>query len=489
MKHIKDLREFIIKLEKEDLVHIVDEEVDWNLEIGAILRIVNEKKGPAVLFTNIKDYPKEWRILGTPVGASSPEDKLYGRIAISLGLEPDANAVEIIEQLSTLRDHKLISPKVVATAKCKENILLGENINLLKIPIPYLHDGDGGRYIGTWHTVITKTVDGKFVNWGMYRVMLHDEKTLTGLVVPTQHIGMQFAQWKEKNQDMPFAIVIGTEPAIPLISSMNVPYGICEGDVVGGYFGEGVEVVQCETVDLQVPASAEIVIEGHVSINELCDEGPFGEYTGFMTFASKQQPAFHVSAITHRNNPILTVVCPGKPIDDHVCMSLSLAGDALNIFRYKNLPVLKTYIPPTAALHLLIITVDKQLYKGEDLIADIAKAIWTDKVGTLIPKIIVLDKDVDPMNMDDVIWSFSTKCHPERGTRIFPPTAVFPLSPYLSKQEKHERKSATIIYDCTFPNDWESDFIPQKVVLESLWPEEIQKKVEAKWEKYGFSFK
>lgn len=486
MKYVKSLREYIEQLERVGELSIVDKNVDWNLEIGAILRKVNNMKGNAVLFNNIKDYPEGYRILGSPVSVSKKENMFYSRIAISLGLPETSSASEIIEELSHIRDNKLIPPKLVSTGSCKENIVIGDNVNLFSIPSPYLHDGDGGRYIGTWHTVITKTPDGKCINWGMYRIMVHDEKRLTGLIVPTQHIGMHLAEWRKINKDMPFAIAIGTDPVIPLVSSMNVPYGICEADVVGGYVKEQLEVVKCETVNLEVPANSEIVIEGHISITDTVPEGPFGEYTGFMTFGSKEQPVFNVSAITHRNNPILTVICPGEPVDDHVCMSLSLSGDALNILRKNNIPAIMTYIPPTAALHLLIVSVDKKAYKEADLIEKIGNIIWSDKIGTLLPKIVVVDMDVDPTDLNAVLWNFATKCHPEHGTVIFPPTQVFPLSPYLSKEEKSARMSHTIIYDCTWPNDWSEDYIPKKVSFDTLWPKEIQEKVENNWYEYGF---
>lgn len=486
MKYLKSLRDYMERLEEAGELHTIDTCVDWNLELGAIIRKINELKGPAILFNNIKDYPKGFRVLGSPVGVSNKENMFYARISISLGLPENAGAAQIIEELSHLRNNALIPPKVVPTGVCKENILIGEEVDLLSFPSPYLHDGDGGRYIGTWHTIITKTLDGECINWGMYRIMVHDSKNLTGLIVPTQHIGMHFAEWKKNNKDMPFAIVIGTNPVIPLVSSMNIPYGICEGDVVGGYIKEPLEVVKCETVDLYVPAYSEIVIEGHISVTETVPEGPFGEYTGFMTFASKDQPVFQVSAITYRNNPILTAVCPGEPVDDHVCMSLSLAGDALNILRKSNIPVIMTFIPPMAALHLLIISVDKKAFLGEDLIKAIGTCIWSDKIGTLLPKIIVVDMDVDPTNLNQVLWNFATKCHPEHGTVIFAPTQVFPLSPYLSKEEKTARTSPTIIYDCTWPNEWQEDFIPKKVSIETLWPKDIQEKIKKNWKEYGF---
>ncbi|HML90128.1 MAG TPA: UbiD family decarboxylase [Methylomusa anaerophila] len=298
---------------------------------------------------------------------------------------------------------------------------------------------------------------------------------------------MHFAQWKEIGKPMPFAIAIGTDPLIPLVASMAIPAGINEADVIGGLRGKPLEVVKGETVDLFVPHNAEIVIEGTVDIDQTRSEGPFGEYTGYMTSTRKEQPVFHVSALTHRDDPILTVVCPGEPVDDHLCMSVSLAADALCVLRQNNIPVIMTYIPPIAALHLLIIAVDKKAYQGNDIIQDIGQTIWSTKIGTLLPKILVVDSDIDPTDTNKVLWSFATKCHPQKGVVFFPSTVVFPLSPYLYPEEKKNRKCTTVIFDCTWPSDWNNDYIPQKGSFDSLWPKEIQEKVLSNWTDYGFS--
>lgn len=406
-------------------------------------------------------------------------------MALSLGLAADATADEIVTMLSRLDEQPRYAPRTVRTGPVKENVFCGKDVNVLDLPAPYLHEGDGGRYLGTWHVVITRMPDRPWVNWGMYRIMVHDEKTLGGLVVPTQHIGMHFNAWRELGKPMPFAIALGTDPVTPLVASMAVAEGVNEADIVGAINGEPIDVVQCETVDLKVPATAEIVIEGEVSIDETRSEGPFGEYTGYMTAGKKEQPLFHVTAITHRNNPILPVVCPGEPVDDHVCMSLSLAADALKVLKKANLPVSMTHIPPIAALHLLVVSVDKKAYRGKDPARDIGRAVWSAKIGTLLPKIVVVDQDIDPGDLNSVIWSFATKCHPSRGHLSFPEQEVFPLSPYLNSAEKASRRCASIVYDCTWPQDWDEKYVPKRGSLNNLWPEEIQTKVRRRWLEYG----
>lgn len=486
MPYIKSFREYIDKLREAGELHEINKTVDWNLEAGAITRKVNEMKGPALLFNSIEGYPEGFRMLGSPVGASSKYGNLYSRIALSLNKPVETKVSDLIEELSRINERDYIPPRTVESGPCKENIITGDDVNLFSLPAPYIHNGDGGRYIGTWHIVITKTPDNRWVNWGMYRIMVHDEKTLLGPVIPTQHIGKHFAEWKKIGLPMPFAIAIGTDPLTPLVASMAIPDEVSEANVIGGIAGEPVDIVKCETVDLYVPATSEIVIEGHISIDETLPEGPFAEYTGYIGSTKKDQPVFNVSAITHRNDPIMPLVCTGEPVEDHLCMSLSLAADSLNLLRKNNIPVIMTYIPPISSLHLMVISVDKKKYQGNNIIKDIGNIIWGDKVGTFLPKLIVVDSDIDATNFDEVIWCFAIKCHPEKGVVFFENSKVITLSPYLYPEEKKNARSTTAIYDCTWPDGWPEGFRPRRCAFEAPWPQEVQEKVEKNWAEYGF---
>ena len=146
---MKDLREYIEALRAIGELHEINHSVDCNLEVGAIMKKVNDMKGPALLYNSIEGYPQGYRILGSPVGASNKKNRLYSRSALSLGLPVDTNIFEIIEKMSRINENKLIPPRIVETAPCKETILTGDKINLYSLPAPLLHEGDGGRYIGT----------------------------------------------------------------------------------------------------------------------------------------------------------------------------------------------------------------------------------------------------------------------------------------------------------------------------------------------------
>lgn len=299
LKHLKSLREYIDALKEIGEIQEINKEVDWNLEIGAICRRCCETGASAPLFNNIRGIEKGFRVLGAPVGISSQPGLYLSRIAVSLGLASTATGREIIDTLVEARSQKFIPPKLVNNGLCKENILIGDQVDLLKLPAPLLHDGDGGRYINTFGIIVAQTPDKQWTNWSIARVMLLDKNRMAGIVAPNQHIGMVRQTWTDINQPMPFALALGVEPFIPFVGGMPLPEYVNEADYVGAYFNEPVEVVQCKTVDLQVPATSEIVIEGTLSLQETDLEGPMGEYAGYLwTGQTSQKPVYHVSAMT-----------------------------------------------------------------------------------------------------------------------------------------------------------------------------------------------
>jgi UbiD family decarboxylase len=292
MNYLKSLRDYLDALAAIGELVTVEREVDWNLEIGAIIRRCYETGAPAALFQRIKGIEPGFRVLGAPAGTSRQPGQYLARVAISLGLDPSAGGGEIVEALVAARDRAPIPPRRIATGPCKENVLLGDAADLMRLPTPLIHDGDGGRYINTWGTVVARTPDGAWTNWGVARVMLLDGRRMTGIVHPLQHLGMIHGMWKAIGKPMPFAIFQGGPPFAPFISSMPIAAHEDEVAFMGGYFGEPVEVVRCETVDLEVPATAQIVIEGYISDTETALEGPFG---------GQRQPQTGLSR--HRDNP------------------------------------------------------------------------------------------------------------------------------------------------------------------------------------------
>jgi UbiD family decarboxylase len=292
MKHLHSLREFIAELDALGEIQVIDTEVDWNLEIGAIISRSYDLRAAAPLFTNIAGYAGTgFRVLGAPGGLSGAAHPL-ARIALALGQPPDATGQELVAAIAAARGRPGIPPRVIAAedAPCKENVMLGDQVDLLAFPAPLFDGGDGGRYLQTCGLNIARTPDGSWTSWSVNRMMIAGKSTLACLIPGPAHLGIIRAKWAQRRQPMPAVLALGAEPGLPYAGAMPLPEGDDESYFLGALFGEGIGVVPAETVDLPVPATAEIVIEGHIAFEE---------------------PVFQVSAITHRSGAILPVAVQG----------------------------------------------------------------------------------------------------------------------------------------------------------------------------------
>ncbi|HLB12075.1 MAG TPA: UbiD family decarboxylase [Dehalococcoidia bacterium] len=481
----RDLREYLAKLEAEGEVQHIAEEVDWDLEVGAIIRRSYDLRAPAPLFEKIRGYPKGYRIFGAPAGLSRP-GREYARIALALGMSPEAKVGEIVEEYIR-RKKAPLKPIIVGSGPCKESVLTGDKVDLLKFPAPLLHDGDGGRYIGTWHLVATRDPDSGWTNWGLYRLMVHDSTSMGGLVAPAQHIGMMYyRKYEARNQPMPFAVAIGTDPVSPLIAGAFIPVGVNEVDVIGGLRGEPVQLVKCETVDLEVPATAEIVIEGVMHPHERKDEGPFGEYTGYRSaHAGSPKPVYRVKAITHRNDPILTLSCTGVPVDDNqAALAVVLAAEVLDDLRGRGFLVKMVAVPPECASHIAVVqTQTPYPYFAKK----IAHAIWGSAAGSILYWVVVVDEEVDATNLNEVLHCLFTRCHPDRGVFQVPRAPIYPnISTFTDPEDRVTGRGAYCLFDATWPKHWKPEDTPVKASFDVSWPRDVREKVLSRWKKYGY---
>ena len=222
-----DNRQFIEALEKSgDVVHI-KHAVDWDLEVGAIVRRIAEMRKPAPFFENIKGYPEGYRILAEPLGT-------YRRLAVALELPPDTSYREIRTEYER-RLANPVKPVVVKDGPCKENIVRGDDVDLFQFPAPMVHEGDGGRYIGTWHAVISRDPNRNWTNWGMYRLMIVNPKQLAGRCEPYSHQYNIFQRaYASQNKSMPVAIAIGMDPICSIMSASRSFGRKNEVDLAGG---------------------------------------------------------------------------------------------------------------------------------------------------------------------------------------------------------------------------------------------------------------
>lgn len=493
-RHLKSLREYIDALKAIAEIQEIDKEVDWNLEIGAISRRCYETGAPAPLFNSIKGIEKGFRVLGAPAGISNQPGLYLSRIALSLGLSPTTTGREIVETLVAAREKKFIPPELVDSSPCKQNILIGDRVDLLRFPAPLLHGGDGGRYINTFGIIVAQTPDKKWTNWSIARVMLLDKSRMAGIVAPNQHIGMVRQTWSDRGEPMPFALALSVEPFLPFVGGMPLPEYVDEADYVGAYFGEPVEVVQCETVDLQVPATAEIVIEGTLSLTETDLEGPMGEDAGYLwSGQSTQKPVYHVSAMTFRNNPILPVSVAGGPVEEnHTAWGVPNAAEIVYVLRSAGFPVATAWSPFESANHWYAIAIDREWRRklpnlsAAQLCQAMGEALFKTKAGMGTPKYIVVNDDIDIMNTKEVVWAFATRNYPgSRGEVVFNDESTNPLVAFLRKDEKMSMHTTKVIYNCLPPDEW-GDQLPQRSSFGGAYPQELQQQVLNNWQAYGF---
>lgn len=475
----KDNREYISALKQAGEVVFIEKEVDWDLEAGAIVRRAQELRTPAPFFLKIKDYPEGYRILGAPYAS-------YRRAAIAMGLDPDVHPSVIIEEFSNRLENP-IKPIIVKNGPCQDNVILEDDVDVYKFPAPMIHDGDGGRYISSWHFIVVKDPDSDWVNWGMYRQMIHNHRTLTGLCLPYSDQGRIFyGKYVPKNQPMPFATVIGPDPLCAHMAMSPMGIGVSEVNLAGALRKEPVELVKCITSDLYVPAHAEIIIEGEVLPNALVEEGPFGEFTGYRSGPRMPRSVYRIKAITHRNYPILTMSNMGTPVDDcDIGMSICWSAEIKKLLETQGIQVTGVYCPPEFVAILPIIGIKKQY---SNMATQIGNIIYGSKyAGPWIHMIIVVDDDIDPFNLPEVLHAFGTKCHPSRGIRIQEQAVGNPLAPYLSLEERKWSLGAKVVFDCTWPLNWSRENeIPPKVSFNNVYPEDVQQKVIENWESYGY---
>ncbi len=469
----KDLRAFIDTLQSTGDLAVVDREVDWDLEVGAISRRACELDGPALWFRHISGYDGP-TILANPIAT-------WRRMAITLGLPPEVPIPRIYEEYAK-REPNPIPPRVVNDAPCKETIITGRDIDLYALPAPMIHEGDGGRYLGTWDLVVSRDPETSWVNWGIYRFMLHNRNLLAGFPRPTSHLGKVLQErYLPHNTPMPIAIAIGADLSSHIAAGATYRLEGEEAALAGALAGRPIELVHCETNDLLVPATSEIVIEGEILPDSIAQEGPYGEYPGYRTGEMGRGVLGRVTAITYRNNPILTMDCTGFKDCSSIVTSLSGAVAIQRRLERYEIPVAAVYVPPEGAVHLAIVAVKRG---GRDVAQKVLDVLTARRA--LLSKIIVVDEDVDVFNLGEVLHALATKCHPGRGILVTTYEGrANTLTPCYNQEERAKRAGATGLFDATWPPDWDPSEVPVKATFEGSYPEALKRKVLSNWSDYG----
>lgn len=471
----RDLRTYIDALEKTgDLVRI-KEEVDWDLEAGAILRLSAERGEPAPFFENIKDY-SGFRIVGrVPYGSR--------RTAIALGLDPKSPWRKIQDEIEKRLAHP-IKPVIVKSAPCKENVITGKDVDIYHLPAPMLADGDGGRYIGTLCIEIIKDPDSDWINWGTYRMMVHNERHI-GVYFHRQNQGgvLFYDKFEAQGKPMPMAVVIGGDPLHHIAAAM--PYGVGESEVdyAGALKQEPVELVMAETVNIPVPANAEIILEGEVLPGVRLPEAPFMEWTRHQTTFTAS-PVFRLKAITHRNNPILTLGLGALTGDEGPLVATQREMRARKFLLERGIPVTELHCPEAMGGACWVVSVKRT--EEANIASRVEHCLKALQSGFPLWTIVV-EEDVDVYNLTEVLHALTMRCHPGRGITISHRETVNRLLPCLTLEEKAQLKGATVLFDCTWPREWAKESIPPRGTFREAYPEYIEKRVLSKWTKYGYT--
>ncbi len=469
-----DIRSFISALQQtRDLVP-VDASVDWDLELGAISRRSCERDGPALWFRDVQDYSGQ-SVLANPLAT-------WRRTAVALGLAPVALVPEI-HRVYEERESSPIGPVEGAEAAFLANVRRGEQVDLTELIAPMVHEGDGGRYIGTWDLVVSRDPRSGWTNWGAYRFMVHDERTLTGWPRSTSHLGTVLREvYVPRNEPMPIAIVIGADPLSHLAACATYRIGGDEAALAGGLGRAPVPLHRAPASDLLVPASAEIVISGNILSDAVAMEGPYGEYPGYRTGEMGCGILVDITAIAFRDDPIHTLDCTGLKDDSAIVTSLTGATAVKRRLQRHGLPVRDVYLPPQGAVHTAVISVAE----GGPAVTTAILEVLTAR-RALLSKIIVVDADVDVFAMDEVIHAFSTRCHPGRGIHV----ASYDgrgngLTPSYSPEERRTLSGATVAFDCTWPPEWDrATRVPVRASFADTYGEGLQQQVLDRWSELG----
>jgi UbiD family decarboxylase len=461
-----DLRGWIGALKAQDELQEIGAEVDWNIELGTIMRLAQGPgTGKALLFNNIKDYNKPTSRCRRIFGSALNNNR---RIAMMLGLPPDVHPRELVKLGRNILT-ETVPPRIVKDGPVKENIVKGKDINLEDFPTPYWNRVDGGRYLITYAGVVTKDPDTGIMNVGIYRGMIGGRDKIPMLMWRAQHIGHHVTAAQQRGmKELPIAVAIGWEPSLGFCAGSPVPKGICEYDVMGAIRGAPVELVKCETNDLYVPASAEIVIEGMLGLDpdSYMMEGPYAEVTGYVAGDRSPKPAIRVTCITHRNDPILRGTIegclPGSFSENAVISSIFRSSTAWNVLERAGVPgITDVWGPPVQAGINLLIRM-KQSYRGQAKQA--ANAIWGSSAAHVRYKhITVVDDDIDIHDYAAVDWAVAYRVNAgENDIVIMPETFGLGLDPSTRKRDRNPALFGTgkwnrMLIDATMNLDYDPD--------------------------------
>ncbi|WP_028470564.1 4-hydroxy-3-polyprenylbenzoate decarboxylase [Neptunomonas japonica] len=429
----KDLRDFMALLEARGELKRIKQEIDPNLEMTEICDRTLRAGGPALLFENPKgyNYPVLGNLFGTPerVALGMGEESVsalreVGKVLAMLKEpEPPKGMKDAWEKLPVFKQVLNMGPKVVKKAACQAHVIEGDAVDLSTLPIQTCWPGDAGPLV-TWPLVITRGPNKERQNLGIYRQQVIGKNKLIMRWLAHRGGALDFREWKEKHpgENFPVAVALGADPATILGAVTPVPDTLSEYAFAGLLRGGKTEVTSCIGNDLQVPASAEFILEGYIAPDEMAEEGPFGDHTGYYNEVDSF-PVFTVERITHRDTPIYHSTYTGRPPDEPAILGVALNEVFVPILQKQFPEIVDFYLPPEGCSYRMAVVTMKKQYPGHA--KRVMLGVWSFLRQFMYTKfVIVCDDDVNARDWNDVIWAITTRMDPSRDTLLIDSTPI-----------------------------------------------------------------
>ena len=486
-----DLREFIAFLEQRGELVRITQEVDPNLEMTEISDRTLRAKGPALLFENPKGYdtPVLCNLFGTPervaMGMGQETVSALRDVGTLLAFlkepEPPKGLRDLWEKRHDFKQVLNMPVKEVSKAPCQEIVLEGDDIDLDKLPIQTCWPGDVGPLV-TWALAVTRGPEKERQNLGIYRMQKISKNKLIMRWLAHRGGALDFRDFQKKNPGKPYpvAIALGADPATTLGAVTPVPDTLSEYAFAGLLRGEKTQVVKCIGSDLQVPASAEYILEGFLHPGEEAEEGPFGDHTGYYNEV-ETFPVFTIDRITHRKDPIYHSTYTGRPPDEPAILGVALNEVFVPILQKQFPEIIDFYLPPEGCSYRMAVVSMKKQYPGHA--KRVMMGVWSFLRQFMYTKfVIVTDDDVDVRNWEDVIWAMTTRMDPTRDAVLIDNTPI----DYLDFASPVSGLGSKMGLDATNKMPGETD---------REWGEpiemddEVKQRIDALWDELGISAK
>jgi phenyl-phosphate phosphatase/carboxylase subunit alpha len=473
-----DLRDFLAALDSAGELRLHAGPIDTRLEMGALVQRIAEKGGPAVKFTGLAQGPSGASLVGATLnrGARSALAKL----ALALDLDPQIKHAALVEEVVKRLDAP-VKPMQVRTGPCKENILRDADIDLERTAAPWIHGGDGGPCPTSWSATVVQEPGSNHVVWDVIPHLIGASRELTAPIAADSPIARVFARHQAAGTPMPFAIVLGGPPVVQLAAAFRRGRGGgASTDLAGSLQRSPLQLVKCETSSLMVPATAEMIIEGVVHPTRTAAPQAFPGPFGYATPGDAPSRVWEVTAITHRNEPILPFASWGVPVTEiQIARSLDCDTQLKQEFMRRGTPVRDVFTPPFLAGCVVAVSTKVPYTAFSQAIAGM---IRTTEATKNVPYILVFDDDIDITNPVSLFHAMVTKCKPGRDTWQIHNSRASHQAPYLDIGARRVGRGASMIFDCTWPLDWDRSIaVPPRVSFDQCYPKELQERVLAAW--------